>query len=416
MKKLNEIILGHRNEEGVALITVIILTAVLMVMGAGMYMVASREQTMTAADYAGGEAFYYAEGGIENVLDILKDTATEAQLTQMRADQSSNGYGYLMDPTPGNRQNPTDPVEMRIGQDSYTVYVDTVDQYGNHCTGCGLELFSPDSVPSYLMITAEGQSSSGYRKLQQMVEVTAVTGPRYPLSLYVDGDADFNGTPYMTNQIFYVKGNVVGRDKLVASGTDFITGLPAAVYATGTITDIQPQDRDKSNPVGNPFTLAELQSIVGTAGLPASELERLKNEAIQQGNYYTSGSKFESVNGDSNGNAVLFIDYASPDEAVPKFTWPGPGYVTIVVLNGDVKLTGGAIGSSRAILYCPDGFVRADGGGGGGFTGLVWAGKGLTSIGNFEFNMDEDFYDGNPPSFLTGVTVKRMASWKEVDR
>src|SRR5665811_407232 len=270
MKKLNEKILGHKNEEGVALITVIILSAVLMVMGAGMYMVASREQTMTAADYAGGEAFYYAEGGIENVLDILNDTATEGQLTQLRADQSSNGYGYLMDPSPGNRQDPTDPVEMRIGQDSYTVYVDTVDVNGNQCSDCGLELFSPDSVPSYLLVTAEGQSSTGYRKLQQMVEVTAVTGPRYPLSLYVDGDADFNGNPEATNQIFYVKGNVKGRAKLGVSGTDFITGSPAAVYATGTITGIQPQDRDKSNPVGNPFTLAELQSIVGTATMDCS--------------------------------------------------------------------------------------------------------------------------------------------------
>src|SRR5450756_3141951 len=91
LKKIN----GKKNEEGVALITVIILTAVLMMMGAGMYMVASREQTMSSADYEGGQAFYYAEGGIENVIDILNYSGTETQLTQLRADQSSDGQGYF---------------------------------------------------------------------------------------------------------------------------------------------------------------------------------------------------------------------------------------------------------------------------------------------------------------------------------
>lgn len=403
---------GKKNEEGVALITVIILTAVLMVMGAGMYVVASREQTMTSADYAGGQAFYYAEGGLENVLGILNDTNTESQLTQQRADQSANDYGYLMDPTPANRQNPSDPVEMQIGQDKYTVYVDTVDQNGVPCTECS------SSNISYLLITAEGQSATGYRKLQQMVKVskTVAGSGGYPLSLYSAGNADFNGTPDITNQILYVKGNVSGRSKLSVSGTDAATGKPAGVYATGDIDNRQTNDRDKNGPSGNKFLLADLEAAVNISGLSSAQLQTLKSEAIQQGNYYTSSS-IGTVHGDSNGNAVLFIDFPSFGSVGPKFTWPAPGYVTIVVKNGDITLTGGAIGSSRAIIYCPDGTVTAHGGGSGGFTGLIWAGKGLTSIGNFEFNMDPTFMNGGtPPSFLTSTTITRMASWKEVDR
>ena len=71
-----------RNDEGVALITVIFISAILMLMGAGMYYVASREGKMSSADYAGGQAFSYAEGGIENVLDIVTYAGTEYQLTR----------------------------------------------------------------------------------------------------------------------------------------------------------------------------------------------------------------------------------------------------------------------------------------------------------------------------------------------
>ena len=68
------------SEAGIALITVIIMTAVLMIISAGMYFVASREGIMAQADNVGGQAFYFAEGGVENVLDMLSSSATESQL------------------------------------------------------------------------------------------------------------------------------------------------------------------------------------------------------------------------------------------------------------------------------------------------------------------------------------------------
>ena len=219
-----------REEQGVALITVIILTAVLMIIAAGMYVVASRESKMTQADFAGGQAFYYAEGGIENALDILNYAATETQLTRQRADQSLNGYGYLMDPTPAYRQDPTDPVEMKIGNDTYTVNMDTVDENGNSCTNCGLNLATSNSA--YILITAEGQSVTGYRKLQQRVQVAA---SGYPLTFYITGDANLNGGPTMANESIYVRGSFYGREKLTVSGTDQMYGGAAGVRVTGSI-------------------------------------------------------------------------------------------------------------------------------------------------------------------------------------
>ncbi|MHB1390236.1 MAG: hypothetical protein ACYCXF_03240 [Thermoleophilia bacterium] len=395
-------------DSGVAMISVIMISAVLMVLSVGMYFLASREQVMTQADYAGNKSFYFAEGGIDNVIDILNYQVSDSQLTQKRPDQSPNGYGYLMDPTASQRSTPTDPLQVNVGGTPYTVWVETVDSTGKSCTSCGVNLSLPNSV-AYLKITAEGKSDIGYRKLQQTVKVSASS--QYPLSFYVDGDVTFNGNPKIVNQILYVKGNVSGRTKLSITGTDVATGKPAGVYATGTIDVRQANDRDKNGPAGNPFTMAELQKSVNLAGLSSSTLASLKAQAQAQGNYYTTGS-FGTVNGDSNGNAVLYLDCATRCTVAPKFTWPAPGYVLIIVKNGDVTLTGSAIGSTRALIYCPDGSIRADGGGSGVYSGLVWS-KGFTSIGNFQITLDPSFLSDNPPFFLW--QVQRLTNWAEVE-
>lgn len=396
-----------REDSGVAMISVIMISAVLMVLSAGMYFLASREQTMTQADYAGNESFYFAEGGIDNVIDILNYQVSDSQLTQKRSDQSANG-GYLMDPLASKRPTPTDPLQVDVGGVPYTVWVDTVDSSGNHCTSCGVNLSLPNSS-AYLKITAEGKSDIGYRKLQQTVKVSAST--EYPLSFYVDGDVTFNGNPDIVNQILYVKGNVSGRTKINVTGTDVATGKPAGVYATGTIDVRQANDRDHWGPAGNTFTLDELNSSVNVGGLSSSTLASLKQQAQDQGNYYTTGS-FGTVKGDSNGNAVLYLDCTTRCSVAPKFTWPAPGYVLFIVKNGDMTLTGDAIGSSRALIYCPDGSIRAGGGGSGEFSGLVWS-KGFTSIGNFEMTLDPSFLSDNPPFFLWQVT--RLTNWSEVE-
>lgn len=441
MKKLISQINDYQNEEGVALITVILLSAVLMVMGAGMYMVASREQTMSSADYAGGQAFYYAEGGIENVIDILNFEGTEAQLTQLRSDQSVDGQGYLMDPIPSNRQDPPNPVEMTIGNDSYRVWVDEVDASGSHCTGCGLNLTRAN--PAYLLITAEGQSSQGYRKLQQRVMLEA---SGYPLSFYINGDAIMNGGPTISNQSIYVRGSFYGREKINVSGYDQIYGGNAGVFATGSIyakanggkTQIftssggyssywKPNyvnDRDNRGPSGNTFTIDALEQIFSTVELSSTQLGTLRQQAKTSGYYNGNPSGNLMIQqGDvpsRSGDMVVFVEYPSgspmSNEVNLRFEWPHDPYTTgkvlIIIRNGSLKLTGSAIGDSQGVIYCPDGEVRADGSGGGNFTGFIW-GKGTTNIGNFNFVMSQEFLN-DPPFFAW--TVTRETAWMEVDR
>ncbi len=437
--------LNPRNEDGIALITVIILTAVLMVIGTGMYFVASREGTMSSADYSGGQAFSYAEGGIENVMNILNYVVTVSQLTQARADQSPDGYGYLMDPNPSLRQTPTDPVVMNIGNDSFTVWLDEVDQYGEHCDNCDLKLNStnPADKTAYLLITAEGQSSQGYRKLQQRVRVQA---SGYPLTFYINGDVTMNGGPTLSSESIYVRGSFYGREKLQVSGADQIYGGPAGVRATGSIyaksnghnsqiytasgghssywASNYINDRDNRGPNGNKFTINNLDGTFSTSGLSSTQMATLKQQAKTSGYYNGNPGNNLSIQQSDlpgrEGDVVIYVEYPSGNpsnnEVNLKFTWPSSPYTTgkaiVIVKNGSVRLTGSAIGDLRGVIYCPDGEVRADGSGNGQFTGYVW-GKGMTNIGNFNFTMDQLFAD-DPPFFAWSVT--RETAWTEVDR
>jgi len=444
MKEIKMRIWKLGNDEGVALITVIYLTAVLLVMAAGMYFIASREQTMSSADYSGGQAFSYAEGGLENVMNILSFSATVNQLIQLRPDQSSDGSGYLMDPSPGLRQNPPNPVEMTIGNDRYTIWVDEVDEDGNHCATCDLNLSSGSGAQSaHLLITAEGESSQGYRKLEQRV---TVEGSGYPLAFYINGDANMNGGPDISNESIYVRGSFYGREKLTVTGTDQITGGPAGVFATGSIyaksngghsqiytssgghssywSSNYVNDRDNRGPAENIFTVTELNSIFSTAGLSSTQLAALKQQAKTSG-YYNgnpgSGVMItQSMVPTHSGDVVVYVEFPSGsptnNEVNLKFTWPTGSYTTgkalIIVKNGSVKMTGSAIGNLRGVVYCPDGAVRSDGSGGGTFTGFIWA-KGATNIGNFNFMLDSQFVT-DPPFFAWKVT--RDTDWMEVDR
>jgi hypothetical protein len=345
-----------------------------------------------------------------------------------------------MDPDPAKRQDPPNPLQLKIGNETFTVYVDEVDENGVHCTGCGLNLASRN--PSFLLITAEGRSNEGYRKIQQRVRLEA---SGYPMTFYVNGDVTANGNVSLVNQSVYVRGNFYGRDKLTLSGNDLMYGGGAGVFATGSIyaksnggnTQIYTEsgekssywksndqyDRDSRGPAGNRYSLSELQDTFATSGLSANQLATLKSQAQTSG--YYNGNPSSNLNLQQNdipshdGNVVVYIEYPSGNPANNnvhlKFEWPHTPYTSgmalIIVKNGSVSLEGNAIGNLKGIIYCPDGAVTANGNGNGVFTGFVW-GKGLIDIGNFNFTMNQQFLD-DPPFFAW--TVTRETAWMEVE-
>jgi hypothetical protein len=223
-----------------------------------------------------------------------------------------------------------------------------------------------------------------------------------------------------------------------------VYGGPAAVLATGTIydkaNDMNSQiytedglpsadwhadyanDRDSRGPAGNEYSLGEMQDTINAKGLTATQLETLKSQAQHNGYYLNPGTGNMNIDqGDlptRDGNIVIFVEYSggNPEDNLVdlKFTWPSmdTGQAFIIILNGTAKMTGVAIGHLHGVVYCPEGVVEAHGGGSGDFTGFVF-GKGLVNIGNFEFNMTEQFIEDAP---FFAWTVTRETAWKEIDR
>lgn len=448
MKVKNSFINGSKvkDEAGVAMITVIVLGAVLMVIAGGMYFMAAREQTMTRAENVGGQAFYYAEGGIENALDILNYAATETQMTRLRADQSSDGQGYLMDPEPSLRENPPNPIQMNLGGQTYKVWADLRDDYWEHCpSSCGLRFASPQRTYANLLVTAEGWSGEGYRKMQQRVRLEATD---FPLYMYIDGPVDMGGTHEVNNQNLFVKGDFCGRGKLDIGGSDLVFGGGAGVLATGTIYDKAncttpiysssglpnphpdyPDDRDSRGPSTNTpprFGLAELEETFNTGGLSQDQLNKLRNAAQNRGYYRNTSGGFDIHQDDlyaaPYGHAdpemddiVVFVEFPAGEpndnEVRLRFNWP-PGKALIVVLNGSIQMSGNDIGNLMGSVYSPDGKITANGGGTGNFTGTVW-GKGMRITGNWPFYMTSEFL-ADPP--MVAWEVYRDTRWTLVDR
>lgn len=439
-----------REERGVAMITVIVLAVVLMILGSGMFFVAGRENRITQADYVGSQAFYFAEGGIENVINMLNFAATEQQLTQLRPDQSlDDGHGYLMDPIESQREDPPNPLEIKIGDTPFTVWVDEVNADGSHCIGSNCSLNLQTANPAYLLITAEGESSEGYRKLQQRVKLEA---SGFPMTLFIRGNVKANGNVALTNQSLYVLGDLKGREKLTVSGEDLVNGGDAAVFATGTIYEKQNgscpiYDDETGAPIvacwdanyindrdGNGlivglddyrFTVDQMNSMYETAGLTSAQLLTLKSMAKTSGYYANPESGNITLQNDNpiptrDGNIVVYIEYSggTPEgnQVNLKFDWPHSPYTNgqaiVVIKNGSVKMTGSQMGYFNGYVYCPDGSAQVDGTGSGMYTGFLYA-KGLDDIGNFNFNMTSSFLT-DPPFFAW--TVVRETAWTEMDR
>lgn len=189
------------------------------------------------------------------------------------------------------------------------------------------------------------------------------------------------------------------------------------------LLEVPINDRDSRGPTGNTYTLADLQDQFETGGLSTSQLTILKGQAKSSGFYSSADGGFNIQQGDlpsRDGNIVVYVEFPSGEpadnEVDLKFEWPHTPYTEgkalVVVKNGSVRMTGSAIGDLQGSIYCPDGPVTIHGGGSGTFTGFVW-GKGMVDIGNFPFNMTEEFL-ADPPFYAW--TIVRETAWTEVDR
>jgi hypothetical protein len=204
------------NESGVAMVIVIFVAAALLVVSSTAAFVAVREFRAGSDDRKATEALAYAEAGVDRMIQYIRNSGavTFGALRQAGCGQApitiptttiGNGVfsatGWVYDP-----DGPT-PVDKLATQ---------------HPRNNGASTFACSNVPAtprgilYLAIESIGEHPAAKRVVQQVVEVR-------PLGLPIGVSADSieaSGTPQTIGISMVSEQKIIGRDKIVFTGTD----------------------------------------------------------------------------------------------------------------------------------------------------------------------------------------------------
>jgi hypothetical protein len=235
-----------RGEAGVAMITVILIGAVLAVMSTSAAFLAVRDFRSGTSSRNSVKALGYAEAGLQRFIRELR--------------RGAFGLGAIL--TAGCKTPPVQLPPGTIGDGTYTAELTVFDasttpQVPPPWTGaasttgpCGTSRFvpsnpAPKSAWTYA-VTATGTAGNATRVLRAVV---TISGTGLPVGVFVN-KVNANGNPGFANISLFANGDVYGREKMAFSGNDLqytignVYGaltpnaslpIPAAVHSTGVI-------------------------------------------------------------------------------------------------------------------------------------------------------------------------------------
>lgn len=242
-----------QDERGVALLTVVLVAAALLVLSTAGSVIAVGQLRAGQAATRGSEALAHAEAGLQRFLRELK--------------MGNFGLGAIL--TAGCSTAPVTLPTGRIGSGTYsaelTVYdADASPQVPPAWTGAptaqgpctdppgttparfpsGVPSPSP-RVPYTYAITATGTSNTGRRVIRAIV---TISGAGLPRGVFVN-QLNANGNPGFDNISLFSKSDIYGREKLGFTGTDLqytladvygpsysaTTFIPTAAHSVGAI-------------------------------------------------------------------------------------------------------------------------------------------------------------------------------------
>lgn len=312
-------------DDGISMITVILIGALLSAMAASMAVISSNNLRNAGRDRVAGSAMGAAEAGIAQAIAYLRTTNPVTELACSPDCGAANPWG---EDDPGLRQRLTFPdggtadvhieVDQPFNPPSVTVAVYTIKSDGTAGTGPGL------------------------RRLEQTVTVEPLP---FPIGVY-SNKINLNGTPQTFQQSVFSTECITGREKMEFNGTDAFYGIPAAAHSTkyistGNNRPCEPNENQNihktvdCNPA-YPFDQDNLGGPVGGActGVPGGtsyfdqaaldqfgrpltndELATLRVAAQSQGQYYNGTTSINPPDPTVYPNAVLFFDLA-PNQSI----------------------------------------------------------------------------------------------------
>lgn len=438
----------RRDERGVAMVTVLLVSAVLTALGLTVTQVALSNLGNAGRDRVAGGALGAAEAGVTRAIAYINKHNTNALSCSPAC--SANPWGSSSAPQvvsfPDGRQasvwiepiQPFQPPTYKIG----TYKVHSVGTAG---------------------------SGPGKRTLEVTIEVKPMS---FPLGIFTREKLDNGGTGSVLGESVLSDACIDSRDKLTFSGIDSYYGIPAAAHSTkyitgknepggcqtnlatvratdakavhrasvGTCNPAYPYDRDNS-PLGGAFpggsscssapdqyTTSSLFNFdmlkdepynYLNRGLTDAQYQLLRARAQSQGTYYTTNNPSSWPNAATSSNPVLYFklpagstvsiqgelsSYGWSTDPSCSSTHPS---VVIVVEGGDLRLNAGATLSGA--IFVPDGNMTYNGG--AQLVGTVFAKK-LIMTGNAQISLNDCYTRGTPG----GVLDIRPVRFREVDR
>jgi uncharacterized protein (UPF0333 family) len=446
MNPFRRLIERSRDDAGAAMITTLLVGAVLTALGIVAVDVSISNLQNAGRDRVGGIALDTSESGVAQAIEFIKNGGG-AELTGCFPNCTSPW---------GNTTNPK-TVTLPNGR-QYKVYIKPIQAY---------------APPTYKSATYKifSLGTAGAGPGSRNVEMTISAKPfTFPIGLYADNFEDAGSGTVHSEQMFS-KGCITGRSHMnfggstdpetgVVSTVDPFYGYPPAAHSANYITESNsscsngssihspdkcnttyPGDQDAAGGsvlatgcasvvmggTTSLFTVADLNATYGyqARGLTASQYASLKTKAISQGNYWTNATLGDYVapcvdacpaGKTPTPNGVLYFNVAAGTNIdnefkdIEEFTRStcGTRSLVIVIEGGDAHIDSNI--DITGALFVPDGNLQFNGN--ASIEGTIFAKTVNKFNGTADFYLDPCFIK-NFPGGLFDVTPMRF---REVDR
>lgn len=437
----------RRDERGVAMITALLVTAVLTALGLTVTQVAVSNLSNAGRDRVAGGAFGAAEAGVTRAIAYINKNNTNALSCYPGC---SFGWG-----------NTTTPqlVTLPDGRTA-KVYIQPIQPYS-----------PPQYKVGLYRIRSVGNAGSGpgQRTLEVDVQVRPMA---FPLGIFTKNKINNGGTGTVYSESVLSEACIDSRDHLTFTGTDPYYGIPAAAHSAkyitnanlsggcdndltnvynkdnkaihrasvGTCNSTYPYDQDNT-PLGGTFpggsacstaagqytssSLFTLEMLKADPynyvprGLTDAQYALLKARAQALGTYYTTSVPASWPSALSTSNPVLYFKIPAGQEVsiqtdLNSYAWAADPScasthpaVVIVVEGGDLRLNSNA--NLSGAIFVPDGTLTYNGG--ASLVGTVFT-KQLTMTGNSQITLNDCYAKSTPGGILEVKPVR----FREVDR
>jgi hypothetical protein len=355
----------RKSERGSALLTVLFVSTLLLAAGGALILVSSNASRTAIDSTAEMQAYYSAEAGLENSLNVLRGNiapnasmpagtqinfrnAVTLSTSNLSTDTSSRfrlsgwlNYNYA----PSGVTNP-DRITLTASYTPLTGLAYSVD------------VSDPDNTPvasgepSRLLLRATGYGPKGAVKRLELVVKRSSFDYSPPCVICLRSADD--GTP-----INFSTGNSAAKGY---SGVDRggLGTLPAFGATTGSDTALEIAAANKNtvtDPIAATISMSSLPSWLQSADEARAFLAEQKANAIMQGRYFTS---FSGYSGSDASPAFTFVDGDCNLD----------GGAGLLIVTGNLEMNGNP-SFNGLILVLGSGSVNRDGGGNGNIFGAI---------------------------------------------